>query len=221
MASPDAKSRSFSVNSLFPTFVLAIFGWGMVHVWGLRAGAGVTFHAFFAIPCCVLAGLVIYRYKHHWPVPSSRQGETLAGKSRTRLRDVTSILVPVGIGLALALVVSMDSLFGLALLSIGLNCVPWTKLPICRDHFFGAVFLVEASAVLGMASPSGPALSLFHLAAASLVLVVATAAMMAIVLINGDRLDRMPLEAYPVDAIDLSAPRPAVQEASDKRLPVQ
>jgi hypothetical protein len=142
----SVKSRTFSTNSLFAAFCLGLIGWGLLHAWGLSVRTGLLFHSLAAIPGLVLSGVVLYRYRQHWPVDAAAcAARQKPGLKRARdYRAVASCLLMAGIGFVIAILISGGSLFALALAAMGMVFVPWTKIAVFRDHFFLASGLVGA-----------------------------------------------------------------------------
>jgi tellurite resistance protein TehA-like permease len=156
--------------------------------------AGVLFHALAAIPGLVLSGLVLYRYRKHWPILAA------ASAGRPDLswdyRALVFYLIPVATGCGLALSISSGSLFFLVLAAMGTVLIPWTKITVCRDHFFLSSALVGTGALPGLLLPSRSAHPLYYPVAAWALLSIASTLIIFVILIHRDRLDRMPASGY-------------------------
>lgn len=187
----SSRTRTWATNGLFGAFILALFGWGLLHAWAVQAGAARALHALIAIPGLAICAIVLYRYARHWPSrPASlyrerRHGVGLDGAAATG----ASLLWIAGGGLALALSVDSPALLAPAALALGL--LPWTRLPVCRDHFFISSAAAGAGAVLGfvlagdsMQRPHYPVSALFCLCLAASITVF-------VILVHGGRRDRM------------------------------
>ena len=198
MSMPSAKSRTSSTNSLFAAFSLAVIGWGLLHAWGLSVNTGIFFHALAATPGLVLSGLVLYRYRQHWPVNAS--GIALPHKQDLKLpwdyRAVAFYILLSGVGFCIALCINGGSIFLLSLAAMGMALVPWAKIPACRDHFFFASALVEAGALSGLVVLDRSPYPLHYPMAAWLLLSIAFIAIISVIIIHGKRLDRMPVSGY-------------------------
>lgn len=189
----SAKSRSFSTNSLFTAFSLGILGWGLLHAWGISVKAGIFFHALAALPGSVLSGVVLYRYRQHWPV----NARGFAGKQPLSRdwRTAAFYLMLVAAGFAIALLISSGSLFLLALVT-GMVFVPWTRSAVCRDHFFFASALVGAGTALGLVMLGRQEHPLYYAMVAWFLLALAGTLVVSVFIIHGNRLDRMPVSGY-------------------------
>lgn len=185
MSIHDAKSRAFSTNSLFSAFSLGIIGWGLLHTWGVSFKVGILFHALAAMPGVALSGIVIYRYRKHWPVEASAR----TGKNRPSwdLRAVAFYLVLIAVGAGIALLISGGSFFLLVLAAMGMIFVPWTRIPLCRNHFFFSSVLVGAGASLGGAMLGRPAHPFYYLMVAWLLLSLAGTLVMLVIVTHGNR----------------------------------
>jgi hypothetical protein len=99
-------------------------------------------------------------------------------------------------GLGVAALVAAGSLFLLVLAASGLVIVPWTKIPVCRDHFFVSATMVATGTIIGLALLSKlihplhyPAGGCFFLLISSMLSIFAVAA-------HGNRFERMPASGY-------------------------
>lgn len=198
MSIHSARSRTFSTNSLFAAFSLGGIGWGLLHVWGVSVKTGIFFHALAAIQGLVLSGAVLYRYRQHWPVNETDS----AGSHRQDLklpwdyRAVAIYLLLIGVGFGIAPFISAGSAFFLVLAIIGMVLVPWSKIAVCRDHFFISSALVEAGALSGLVVLGGPVHPLYYPMAAWVLLAGACVMIFTVIIVHGNRLDRMPVSGY-------------------------
>jgi len=198
MSIPGTKSQTFSTNSLFAAFCLAVIGWGLLHAWGFSLKLGMVFHALVAMPGFVLSGAVIYRYRQHWPAgrASTAWPDRHDAKLPRDYRAVALYLSLIGVGFGMALFINGGSLFILSLAAMGMALVPWTKISVCRDHFYLSSALVEASAFSGLFVLGGPVHPLHYPMAAGFLLTVACILVMSVLVIHGNRLGRMPVSGH-------------------------
>lgn len=201
MALHSAKSRTFSVNSLFPCFFLTLLGWGLVQTWGIVVKAGPLVNTLIGMPALALCGLVIYRYKHHWPRVAIGSKINNCGMVPLGCDAAAIAGVSLAIGVGLAAVVAIGSALIVTLSVFGLFYVPWSRLIICRNYFFTMALLIAASAMLGIVLTEELMFSLYYIGTALLILSVTSCVLLWIVIINGNRLDRMPVGGYPEDPI--------------------
>lgn len=194
----SAKSQTFSTHSLFPAFFLAMIGWGMLHAWGLGVDMGMLSHAFAAMPGLVLSGLVLYRYRQHWPLKAGSLAlpHEQDRKPACAYRTVAFCLLLTGIGFGIALIISSGSLSLLILAAAGMMFVPWAQMAVCRDHFLLASALIEAGALAGLVVLDRSLYLLHYPVAAWVLLTLACMAVISAVVIHGKRLDRMPPSGY-------------------------
>lgn len=194
MSIHGARSRTFATNILFPAISLAVIGWGLLHAWGINVNIGIRFHALAALPGLVLSGVALYRYRQHWPINAT----DCVGRQKLAwdYRAIALYLMLVGTGFSIALLISGGSLFLLAMATMGTIFVPWTRIAVCRDHFFFASALVGAGALLGLVMLGRSVHPLYYPMVASLLLSVACTLVVFVILIHGNRLDRMPPSGY-------------------------
>jgi hypothetical protein len=154
----------------------------------------MLFHVLAAIPGMVLSGVTLHRYRQHWPVNATG----CAGQQKLAwdYRAIASYLILVATGFSIALFISGGSLFLLALATMGMVFVPWTKMAVCRGHFFFASALVCAAALLGLVMWRWSVHPLYYPMVACLLLTVACTLVVSVVIIHGNRLDRMPVSGY-------------------------
>lgn len=193
----SAKRRTLATSSLFAAFALGGIGWGLLHAWGISLKTGLSFHILAAIPGLVLSGVVLYRYRQHWPVNPSDGAVSLPNEPKFpwRYQTLAFSMLLIGIGFSLALFIRNGSAFLVALGAIGTVLVPWEKIAICRDHFFFASALVGAGAVSGLV-PGGSVHPIYYPVAAWLLLAVASMVIISVILSHGNRLERMPVSGY-------------------------
>lgn len=194
MSIHDAKSRAFSTNGLFSAFLLGGIGWGLLHAWGINLKIGILFQALAAMPGLALSGIVIYRYRKHWPVEASEC--TGQGELSWDLRAIAFYLVLIAVGLSIALLISGGSLFLLALAAMGTIFVPWTRIALCRNHFFFSASLVGIGALLGLVLLDSPAHPLYYLMVAWLLLSLAGTLVMLAIVTNRNRSGRTPVSGH-------------------------
>lgn len=198
MSIPSAKSRTFSTNSVFSAFSLAVIGWGLLHVWGLSLNVGTLFHMLVAVPGLVLCSMVLYRYRQHWPLKAT--GIALSNTPDLKLswdyRAVAFYLLLIGMGFGIALFIRLGSAFLLSLAALAMVLFPWAKISICRDHFYFSSALVDASALLGIVALGRPVHPLHYPIAAWLLLTVACMLIISVIVIHGNRREQMPVSGY-------------------------
>lgn len=189
MIKSSPRSRNLATNSLFGAFFLTLFGWGLLHAWGVHIHARVLTHILLAIPGLALAGVTLYRYRRHWPIDHG-------SRFHLDFRAISCCLLLAAAGLGLALFVIDGSIFLLALGALGMVLVPWTRISVCRTHFFISSAMMTAGAVSGLVLLSGSVHPLYYPLAAWVLLVIACTAVFSAVLTHGGRLDRMPMSGY-------------------------
>ena len=86
---------------------------------------------------------------------------------------MASCLLLLAIGFGIALLIGSGSVFLLALAIMGMVFLPWTKIVVCRDHFFIFLGLVGAGVLLGLAVPGRSVHTLYYPLAAWVLLTAA------------------------------------------------
>ena len=187
MGLSSARSRTLSTNGLFGAFFLTVFGWGLLHAWGMQVEVSLLFHILFAIPGFVLCGITIYRYRKHWPLgtPARVNGRAM----------MTCLLLP-AIGAGMALLAVSGAFLLLPLTAFGAILFPWSRIAACRNHFFMSSALIGAGAIPGLVFWGRQVHPLYYPIAAWIFLAVACTAVMSTILTHRDRLERMPAAGY-------------------------
>lgn len=193
----EARTRTCATNALFGAFILAAFGAGLLHAWAAQVRAGALTHVLIATPCAGLCAIVLYRYWRHWParlVPLYR-------KNRRGMRSLdaasafgSGMLLLTGIGMAF--VIAAGSVLLLVLAGFSLGLVPWTRIAVCRDHFFVSAALVGTGAVLWLTLSAGPIPQPYYAMSALSCLCTSSLMTVFIVMLHGSRLERMPATGY-------------------------
>jgi hypothetical protein len=121
-------------NCAFSGFVFSIFGWALLHAWGFQVRAGAAMHVVTALFGLGLAAITFRRYRLYWERPQSKEGFNIS--------NAGWCLLLLAIGNVLGQLVLAGWVLPLAIFSIGLNFVPWSKVPLCRRHFFASCTLI-------------------------------------------------------------------------------
>jgi hypothetical protein len=193
-----AKARTFSTSSLFAAFSLGIIGWGLLHAWGIYVKTSVLFHALAAMPGLSLSGIALSRYRRHWPVDAANSASRQERRSGLPwdYRAIACYLILVAAGAGIALLIIDGYMALLALAAVGMFCVPWAKIPLCRDYFFLTAGIITASALLALVLLGKPVHPVYYPVAACLLLSTACISVTSVVIIHGNRPDRMPVSGY-------------------------
>jgi hypothetical protein len=192
-----AGTRTWATNGLFGAFILAAFGAGLLHAWALQARAGALIHVLVAIPAAALCAVILYRYWRHWPARLA----PLYRKSRRGMRspDAASALgsgLLLLTGLGMAFVIAAGSALLLVVAALGLGLLPWTRIAVCRNHFFVSAALVGTGAVLWLSLSAGPIPQPYYAMSALFCLCMSSLMTVFIVIMHGNRLERMPATGY-------------------------
>jgi hypothetical protein len=150
MITTNAKSKARLIDGIFSSFVLSIFGWAILQSYGLRHGASISAHILVAAVGLTLSYVSIRRYQAHWPADAEHNNrDPLAIKQAVpTLRTVGSYALLLTVGSALAFFAVAGSLFLLAIFAGGMYFLPWSKLAVCRNHFFVSSGMTAACAAL-------------------------------------------------------------------------
>jgi hypothetical protein len=192
----NARTRTCATNGLFAAFVLALLGWGLAHAWAAQAGMDRLVHGLLSLPGLALCAVLLVRYARHWPA-------RLVPLYRNRRRGLAAlaaaagsggVLCATGVGLALAVVEGSPSLLVLAALVLAV--LPWTRLSLCRDHFFLSALIVGAGTVGGLGAAGHVFPQPQYATGALACLCMASLATVFIALAHGGRYERMPATGY-------------------------
>jgi hypothetical protein len=193
----SARTRTCATNGLFAAFIMAGLGSGLLHAWAVQARAGGMIHLLIAIPGVAICASVLYRYARHWPARV-----TPLYKKRRRGPLPLDAAAAAGCallfvaGLGMALVVAAGSAALLVLAALGLGVLPWTRIAVCRDHFFLSAAIVGAGAALGLAHAAQPISQPYYATGALFCLGLSGLMTVFIVMMHGNRRDRMPATGY-------------------------
>jgi hypothetical protein len=189
--------RTFATNSLFGTFFLSAFGWGMLQTWAAGVGASGILHALIAVPCLSMIGVVFYRYRRHWPSSQPLRKEQRTGSRQllaysTLIWCSTLAVAEIGIGAA----VSWGSISVILLAVMAVVAVPWTRIPVCREHFFVATATLGVGAGAGLVLFAKRLYPFYYPFAGSAILLTSCCVVLFMLTTHGNRLDRMPESGY-------------------------
>jgi hypothetical protein len=192
----NARTRTYATNGLFAAFILALLGWGLAHAWAVQAGMDRLVHGLLSLPGLALCAVLLVRYARHWPA-------RLVPLYRSRRRGLAALAVATGAagvlfftGLALALAVVEGSAVLLVLAALVLALLPWTRLSLCRDHFFLSTLIVGAGTVGGLDAAGYVFPEPQYATGALACLCMASLATVFIALAHGGRYERMPATGY-------------------------
>jgi hypothetical protein len=189
-------SDTCATNGLFAAFIMAGLGSGLSHAWAVQARASGATHLLIAIPGAAICAIVLYRYARHWPARvtplyQKRRRGLLPGAATAAGGALLFVA-----GLGMALVVAAGSAALLVLAALGLGILPWTRIAVCRDHFFVSAAIVGAGVARGL-SQAGPPISQPYYATSALFCLGLSGLMTVfIVMMHGGRRDRMPATGY-------------------------
>lgn len=185
-------SRNFETHSLFPILFLTVFGWIQLHAWGIRHDVQLILHVMFVLPSLALSSIAFSRYRKHLPAPAFPRSDS-NGKRRKPAgnRNTTALLLLSPAGFVIALIAETGPLIGLVLTASLLICIPWARLPVCRENFIASLISAETGAVTGMLVVGDYGDPFSCLWAAWVCLVVSTIALTSVVVVHGNRSDKM------------------------------
>jgi hypothetical protein len=192
----SARTRTCATNGLFAAFIMAGLGSGLLHAWAVQARASGAVHLLIAIPGAAICAIVLYRYARHWPArvtplyQKRRRGLPLGAAAAAGC----ALLFAAGLGMALAVAAGSAALFVPA--ALGLGILPWTRIAVCRDHFFLSAAIVGAGAALGLAHAAQPIAQPYYATSALFCLGQSGLMTVFIVMMHGGRRDRMPATGY-------------------------
>lgn len=193
----SARTRTCATNGLFAAFIMAGLGSGLLHAWAVQARASGTIHLLAAIPGVAICAIVLYRYARHWPARvTPLYSKRRRGPLPLAAAAAAGCALLFGAGLAMALAVAAGSAALLVLVALGLGVLPWTRIAVCRDHFFMSAAIVGAGAALGLAAAAQPIPQPYYATSALVCLVLSALMTGFIVMMHGSRRDRMPATGY-------------------------
>jgi hypothetical protein len=142
MIATNAKSKARLTDSIFSSFVLSVFGWAVLQSYSLRHGASIPAHILVATAGLTLSYVSIRRYQAHWPADAGLPVEQTANTIRT----VGWYALLLAVGSALAFFAVAGGMGLLAIFAGGMNFLPWSRIPVCRDRFFVSSGMIAACA---------------------------------------------------------------------------
>jgi hypothetical protein len=192
-----AMERTLATNSLFTAFLLSVSGWALFHAWAGGIGAGAFVHVLIAIPSMTVCGLVFYRYSLHWPARGTGSEGEKEGRGRSLSRiSIAWCFLLLATGIALAWIVDYGSLFLLAMVVAGMIFIPWTKISLCRDHFFVSVGLILIGGAVGLAFSEKSFHFMSRPLCAWMFLTGSILTVIFVILTHRNQTDRMPPSGY-------------------------
>jgi hypothetical protein len=163
-------------NSVYSGFIFSIFGWVLFHIGLARFGAPINAHVLAVVLGSSFVGLAFLRYRRAWQSLSLQESKFERGQHYV-LSTASSCLLLFAIGFAFAQLVPIVGATVLGVLAIGLSFFPWSRIPLCRRHFFASSAIICSGAAVPLLVNAGSAdLFCFPIAA----WVVWTAALIAL-----------------------------------------
>jgi hypothetical protein len=156
MIAMNTKSKAWLTNSIFSSFVLSVFGWAVLQFLGLRNGAPIFAQILVAIVGLALSYVSIRRYQAHWPVDAGNR-PIAVNQTVNIIRIAGWYVLLLAVGSTLAFFAVAGGIFFLAFFASGMNFVPWSKIPVCRDRFFVSSGMVAACAAFAVVVFERPA----------------------------------------------------------------
>jgi hypothetical protein len=186
MITNEAKSRVTLTNRIFSSFVLSVFGWGLIQAWSLRYGASVMINGLVAAVGLALSGVAIHRCLRHWPSAATSKQEAFIEATKVRTIGWSTLLVAIGCVLG---VLAAADLFLLAVFAVGVNFVPWSKIPVCHSHFFVSAGMIGSGAAIGAAVFGRPLDSFIYPFAAGICWMIACSTLLLVATL--DKLEQL------------------------------
>lgn len=186
------KTRTVATNALFGAFILAAQGTGLFLAWAMQARAGVLIHLLVAVPGLAICALVLVRRARHWPArlaPLHRANRH--GRLPIEPGTALGCGMPFLAGIAMACVFASGSASLLVLAALGLGILPWTRILVCRNHFFLAAALLGLGSVLALNLLERPVAPPHYALSALLCLCMAGLMTVFVIMAHGSRRHRM------------------------------
>lgn len=158
----DEKSRLFAANGIFPSVFLSALGFVLAQIWLMQMRGSWQLHILLGVPGLCLLGLGLYRARLHWL--AGQVGKS--GRPAFRTRDALMYALIFGTGTCIGYLVSAGSLLLLGIAGLLMYCVPWAKVPVCRDRFMMSSVVMLGGALIWLAFHSRPLHPLHYVVAA-------------------------------------------------------
>jgi hypothetical protein len=136
----DVKTRRFAANSMFPSFFYAVLGLMLGQVGAAQMHGGWGLRVFLGVPGLVLAGLVLFRVRLHWPAVD-------ADVPIGRARALGCCLLLLAAGVCFGALIGAGSVLLVGVGSAFTYFLPWIKIPLCRARFVMSAAAMFAGAV--------------------------------------------------------------------------
>jgi hypothetical protein len=118
-------------NSAFSSFFYAIFAWALLHAWGFQHGASPMLHAFIAFVGVGPVAASFRRYRLYWRAITMSPGpDQRRSRVAFNIPNASWGLLLLAIGYAFGHLILVGFVLPLAVFSMGLTFVPWSKLPL-------------------------------------------------------------------------------------------
>jgi hypothetical protein len=139
---------------VFTGFVFSFVGWELLHAAAFLGNAHFTRHLFIVVLGLVPVVAAYLGYRRAWAKPDGN-GRT---KDRTyRVQAGASCFLLLAVGAALGHLALSQSVLPLLGILLCLTFIPWSRVPICREHLFVSCALIAAGAVAVLFLSKAPA----------------------------------------------------------------
>lgn len=148
MTMPSNRLDRFTANLALNGFLFPIIACGMLEAQLFKVNAGIRPHLIVTIVGGIICVIALRRCRVWWPgLVGDRPGTPLSLNTYSA-RQLFSCAMLAGAGVVLGLISKSGSSFLFALLIMGLMFAPWSRIELCRAHFFAASASMAAGAIL-------------------------------------------------------------------------
>lgn len=149
-ASPSGTEKPI-VHPPIIALALTFFGLALIEAWLASLHARPSSHVLAAIPGLLLVSLSIRR-SPTFRIWFFHKGSDAARYGRFDACDAGTALLLSATGSLLGVLVLSGMVVPLVIVAMGIQFIPWWRLRLCRDHFFGASTLLWLTGCLVIAA---------------------------------------------------------------------
>jgi hypothetical protein len=125
-----------TANFAFSAFLFSVFGWALLETQLFNAAAGVGGHLFISAFGLAITAIALRRCRLWWPLFADAGEGAKRSSTRDHIGDVIGCVALVAAGCVLGLSAKTGSIALFAICAGAFSLVPWSRIGLCRRHFF-------------------------------------------------------------------------------------
>lgn len=155
------KAAATSANLAFTGFLFSILAFTLAEALNAKANAGLRQHVVTASIGVLVSAVALRRCRLTWPGLANPKAQVPGHAAAWNRTDAAAGLLLIVIGSALALLTRTGSLTLFGLGAVCISMTPWSRIPLCRHHFFASCATVLISGACGLVFAVRPTDSLY------------------------------------------------------------